>query len=54
KTAKKDEDLNKVAENAAAQIKEKKYMAEFEARGVNDVWCYGIGFCCKKIKIIRA
>ena len=36
-----------------AQIEKNAYTAEFERRGVSDVWQYGIAFCGKKCHIER-
>ncbi len=47
KVAEKEEDLQERAIEALAQIEENEYTAEFERRGVQDVWQYGIAFCGK-------
>ena len=42
------------AKDALLQIKENKYISEFEQRGVKEVWQYGIAFCGKKCHIEAA
>ncbi len=43
--------MAETARQALAQIEEKDYLAEFRAQGVEAVWCYGVAFCGKKIKL---
>ena len=51
KVAEKEADLPQRAKEALGQIEGKEYTAEFENRGVSDVWQYGIAFCGKKCHI---
>ena len=54
KVAEKEEELPERAKEALAQIMANKYIAEFEQRGVKEVWQYGIAFCGKKCQIEAA
>ena len=51
KVAEREEEMPKRAEEALRQIGEKDYQAEFQNRGVQDVWRYGIAFWGKKCLI---
>ena len=51
KVAEKEEALPERAKEALAQIEENEYIAEFQQRGVQEVWRYGISFCGKKCHI---
>ncbi len=51
KAAEKEEDLPEKAEEALRQIKEKKYDTTFAARGIQNVWKYGIAFCGKRVEM---
>ncbi len=53
KVAETEDGLEQAAKEAAAQIAEKHYLAEFEAQGVENVWKYGIAFCGKKICLLQ-
>ena len=46
------EELDGMAEKALLQIEEMNYLAEFHARGITDVWCYGIAFYGKYLKLV--
>ena len=48
KVTEREEDLPERAKEALAQIDENEYAAEFQQRGVQDVWQYGIAFCGKR------
>ncbi|MBR3458986.1 MAG: AAA family ATPase [Selenomonadaceae bacterium] len=54
KVAEKEEKMPERAKEALRQIKENKYTAEFERRGVQHFWQYGIAFCGKKCHIETA
>ena len=54
KVADSEGDMPERARAALAQIKENKYISEFEQRGVKEVWQYGIAFCGKKCHIEAA
>lgn len=54
KVADTEDALEEKAAAALAQITAKAYTTEFEKRGVQRVWRYGIAFCGKKVKILRA
>ena len=41
------------SKDALSQIGEKKYLAEFEAEGVEQVWQYGVSFCGKKVWLVQ-
>ena len=49
KVSETEEGLEQAAKDALSQIGEKKYLAEFEAEGVEQVWQYGISICGKKV-----
>ncbi len=51
KVAESEGDMPERAKEALAQIKENKYLSEFQQRGVKEVWQYGIAFCGKKCHI---
>lgn len=51
KVAEKEEDMHDRAGEALAQIREREYLSEFDRRGVQEVWQYGIAFCGKKCLI---
>ena len=52
KAANSIEELDRMAEKALLQIEEMNYFAEFHARGITDVWCYGIAFYGKYLKLV--
>ena len=52
--AEKEDEMPERAREALAQIQENDYIAEFEKRGVQEVWQYGIAFCGKKCQIEAA
>jgi len=54
KVAESEGDMPERAKEALLQIKENKYISEFEQRGVKEVWQYGIAFCGKKCHIEAA
>jgi len=54
KVAEKEGEMPERAREALAQIQENDYIAEFEKRGVQEVWQYGIAFCGKKCQIEAA
>ena len=51
KVAEKEEDLPERAREALTQIRDRDYLSEFNRRGVQEVWQYGIAFCGKKCLI---
>ena len=51
KVAEKEEDMQERAKEALSQIRDRDYLSEFNRRGVQDVWQYGIAFCGKKCLI---
>ena len=51
KTAETEDALEKKADEALTQIKERDYDAEFRARGIAMVRHYGIAFCGKQVKV---
>ena len=51
KTAEKEDDLEKKADEAIGQIESRDYRAEFRAQGVETVYAYGIAFCGKQIAV---
>lgn len=53
KVAESEGEMTIRAKEALAQIEKNAYTAEFERRGVSDVWQYGIAFCGKKCHIER-
>ena len=53
KVAESEGELTVRAKEALAQIEKNAYTAEFERRGVSDVWQYGIAFCGKTCHIER-
>lgn len=53
KSVKDMEELAPAAKEACKQINENAYATEFEATGVQTVWCYGIAFCKKHVLIKR-
>ena len=54
KVAESEGELPERAREALAQIRDNKYISEFEQRGVKEVWQYGIAFCGKKCHIEAA
>ena len=54
KVAEREADMPERAKEALAQIQENAYLAEFESRGVQEVWQYGIAFWGKKCLIEKA
>lgn len=51
KTAESEDALAEKAQEALAQIEEKDYLAEFRARGVQEMHRYGIAFCGKHVRV---
>ena len=51
KTAESEDALAAKAQEALAQIEEKDYLAEFRARGVQEMHRYGIAFCGKHVRV---
>ncbi|HEY4534331.1 MAG TPA: PD-(D/E)XK nuclease domain-containing protein, partial [Fusobacterium sp.] len=51
KVAKREEDLEKKAEEAIAQMEEKHYDVELRERGIGKFLLLGIAFCGKKVKV---
>ena len=51
KIAKDEEEMEDIAGQALAQIKEKKYPAMLKERGVTEIAYIGMAFCGKKVKI---
>ncbi|MBR2214127.1 MAG: hypothetical protein IJ849_00045 [Selenomonadaceae bacterium] len=45
--------MEEKAAAALKQIKDKNYLAAFEARGLDrdEVWCYGVAFCGKELQL---
>ena len=54
KVAEREADMPERAKEALAQIQENAYLAEFESRGVQEVWQYGIAFWGKRCLIETA
>jgi hypothetical protein len=54
KVAESEGEMPERAKEALLQIKDNKYISEFEQRGVKEVWQYGIAFCGKKCHIEAA
>ncbi|MBR3623207.1 MAG: AAA family ATPase, partial [Selenomonadaceae bacterium] len=54
KVAKNESELSKTAENALEQIDNMEYIQEFNDKGIDHVWKYGISFCGKKCEIRSA
>ena len=52
KVADSEAGLEEKAREALQQIEAKKYLAEFNQRGINSVWQYGISFWGKKCCIL--
>lgn len=44
--------LRKLAAEALAQIEAKKYDTELRAKGVSNIYKYGIAFCAKEVEIV--
>ena len=51
KTAPTEEKLTAKAQEALQQITKSHYNAEFQKRGIDKIWLYGIAFCGKKIDV---
>ena len=51
KMAKDEEEMEEKAEQALAQIEEKKYPVMLKKRGVTEITCIGMAFCGKKVKV---
>ena len=51
KVAKREEDLEKKAEEAIAQMEENHYDVELRERGIAKLLLLGIAFCGKKVKV---
>lgn len=51
KIAKDEEEMEEKAEQALAQIKEKKYPVMLKERGVTETACVRMAFCGKKVKV---
>ena len=47
-----EQQLKKLAEEALAQIKEKRYDMELQMKGVESIWSYGVAFSGKHVEII--
>lgn len=54
KVADTENTLEEKAKEALSQITAKAYTAEFEKRGIQQVWKYGIAFSGKKVRILRS
>lgn len=54
KAAASEADLESKANEALAQIEARHYDEEFQKRGIQNVWKYGIAFCGKKIHVAMA
>lgn len=54
KAMEREELLESQAKRALVQIEEKSYITEFQKFGVKNVLKYGIAFCGKRLKILRA
>ena len=55
KVAKKEteQQLTESAKNALQQIEQKQYCFQMEQEGISPVFCYGIAFCGKQVKILQ-
>lgn len=55
KVAKKEteQQLTESAKNALQQIEEKHYRFQMEQEGISPIFCYGIAFCGKQVKILQ-
>ena len=54
KVAASENEMEEKAQEALQQIEDREYVAEFQKRGVKDIWKYGIAFCGKKIAVCRS
>ncbi len=54
KIAASENELEEKAREALLQIEDREYVAEFQKRGVKEIWKYGIAFCGKKIAVCRS
>ena len=52
KVASTEAELERAASEALAQMEKNHYPAEFEARGVQEIWQYGVAFCGKRVKLL--
>lgn len=52
KAVKSEEEMEKAAIQAKAQIEDKAYVTDLEVRGVTPVWTYGIAFCGKDVLVL--
>lgn len=48
-----EQQLTENAKNALQQIEEKQYRFQMEQEGISPVFCYGIAFCGKQVKILQ-
>ena len=53
KTADREDALERATEEALQQIDARAYVTELEAKGVTNIWRYGIAFCKKHVLIKR-
>ena len=51
KCADREDMLAKKAAEALAQIEERQYAADMQAKGVQTIWKYGVAFCGKNMAI---
>lgn len=54
KVAASENELEEKSQEALQQIEDREYVAEFQKRGVKEIWKYGIAFCGKKIAVCRS
>lgn len=54
KVAASENEMEEKAQEALQQIEDREYVAEFQKRGVKEIWKYGIAFCGKKIAVCRS
>ena len=54
KVAASENELEEKSQEALQQIENREYVAEFQKRGVKEIWKYGIAFCGKKIAVCRS
>ncbi len=52
KAASTEAEMERAAGEALAQMEKNHYLADFEARGVQEVWQYGVAFCGKRVKLL--
>lgn len=46
------EKLKQLAENALAQIENRKYDTEMIAKGIRNIVKYGVAFCGKQVEVV--